>query len=125
MKFVDLSAGKSISAAITADGKLYTWGKNRNGLLGHQPPNLNVLLPREIDSLKVKQVSCGYQQICVVTEDNEAYIWGVHLPKTKFRSVGINEVERKVTTDGKPMKIDVPNVKQVSCAGDYTTLVNN
>ena len=38
-----------MSAGITADGKLYTWGKNRGGVLGHHPPNLNVLLPREVE----------------------------------------------------------------------------
>ena len=48
MNFVDIDAKKSISAGITIDGKLYTWGKNRNGIIGHHPPNLNVLLPREV-----------------------------------------------------------------------------
>jgi len=57
-----------MSAGITADGNLYTWGKNRNGILGHQPPNINVLLPRKIDTLdKIVQVSCGYSHICAVT----------------------------------------------------------
>ena len=40
-----------MSAGITADGTLYTWGKNRNGILGHHPPNLNVLIPRKIDTI--------------------------------------------------------------------------
>jgi alpha-tubulin suppressor-like RCC1 family protein len=44
--FVDIDAKKSFSAGVTADGRLFTWGKNRNGMIGHHPPNLNVLLPR-------------------------------------------------------------------------------
>jgi alpha-tubulin suppressor-like RCC1 family protein len=68
-KFVDVNAGRAISAGITADGKLYTWGKNRNGILGHQPPNLNVLLPKLVNTIdKVVQVSCGSEHICAVTE---------------------------------------------------------
>ena len=46
--FVDINAKKSLSAGITAEGKLFTWGKNRNGVLGHLPPNLNLLIPREV-----------------------------------------------------------------------------
>ena len=67
-KFSDISAGRAISAAVTSDGKLYTWGKNRNGTLGHQPPNLNVLIPKSVGTIdKVIQVSCGYEHICAVT----------------------------------------------------------
>jgi alpha-tubulin suppressor-like RCC1 family protein len=46
--FADIDTKKSISAGITVDGKLYTWGRNRNGVIGHLPLNLNVLLPREV-----------------------------------------------------------------------------
>ena len=47
--FADIDTKKSISAGITVDGKLYTWGRNRNGVIGHLPLNLNVLLPREVE----------------------------------------------------------------------------
>ena len=78
-----------MSAGITADGTLYTWGKNRNGILGHHPPNLNVLLPRKIDTIeKVVQVSCGYSHIRAVTEGGEAYIWGINQTNSKFRQIG-------------------------------------
>ena len=65
---MDIDAKKSLSAGITSDGKLVTWGKNKNGVLGHLPPNINLLLPKEVDfSEKVSQVSLGYQTMCVVT----------------------------------------------------------
>ena len=47
--FVDIDAKKSFSAGITSEGKLFTWGKNRNGMLGHLPPNLNLLISREVE----------------------------------------------------------------------------
>lgn len=68
INFVDIDAKKSISAGITVDGKLYTWGKNRNGIIGHNPPNLNVLLPREVEiKEKIVQITCGYQHMCALT----------------------------------------------------------
>jgi alpha-tubulin suppressor-like RCC1 family protein len=48
VSFVDIDCKKSLSAGITPEGRLLTWGKNRNGILGHLPPNLNVLIPREV-----------------------------------------------------------------------------
>lgn len=84
-----------MSAGITPEGILYTWGKNRSGILGHQPPNLNVLLPRKIDNVnKIIQVSVGYAHICAVTENGEAYIWGINQVNSKFRQIGINETTR-------------------------------
>lgn len=68
---------------------MVTWGKNRNGVLGHSPPNLNVLIPREIEfPSQVAQVSCGYQHMCVVTKKGEAYVFGIE-QKTKFRVIGV------------------------------------
>lgn len=92
MNFVDIDCKKSLSAGITAEGRLLTWGKNRNGILGHLPANLNVLIPREVEFReRVTQVSCGYQHMCVVTARGEAYVWGLDQKKDKFRSIGTSE----------------------------------
>jgi alpha-tubulin suppressor-like RCC1 family protein len=94
-KFREVRAGKEISAGITAEGRLYTWGKNRNGILGHQPPNINVLLPRVVTSVdKVVQVSCGNEHLCAVTQDGEAFIWGITQLQSSFRQGGRTEVAR-------------------------------
>lgn len=113
-----------MSAGITPDGKLYTWGKNRNGVLGHHPPNLNVLLPRQIDlNEKIVHVSCGYQHLCAVTESGDAYIWGINPPTNDFRKIGTTEASKQ-SLQVKPYKVDLKNIKQVSCSGDYLTFVN-
>ena len=67
--FVDIDAKKTFSAGVTSDGKLFTWGKNRNGMIGHLPPNLNVLIPREVEfNEKIKSVSLGHKTMCAITE---------------------------------------------------------
>jgi alpha-tubulin suppressor-like RCC1 family protein len=92
VNFVDIDCKKSLSAGITAEGKVLTWGKNRNGVLGHTPPNLNVLIPREVEFREgVAQVSCGYQHMCAITKSGEAYVWGLEQRKDKFRSIGTSE----------------------------------
>lgn len=69
-------------------------------------------------------MSCGYSHICAVTESGEAYIWGINQVNSKFRQIGINETTRETLSEVKPLKLNVQDIKQVSCAGDYTTLVN-
>ena len=57
-QFRDISAKKSVSAAIGADGRVYVWGKVWKGLLA-EGINTNCLLPTEIESLplgRYKQV---------------------------------------------------------------------
>ena len=59
-RIAQMACGGAHSAAIDADGALYTWGKNLNGQLGHghtatvQEPTVVEALPR-----RVAWVSCG------------------------------------------------------------------
>lgn len=59
-RMVQLSAGGAHSAAVSADGACFTWGKNQNGQLGHstaslcEMPNIVQALP-----MRVAWVACG------------------------------------------------------------------
>lgn len=123
IKFKDVSARKAYSAGVTIDGKLYTWGNARNGVLGHDSSNLNVLVPKEIPVVdeQFKQVSCGYQHMCAVTNNGEVYIWGnVDQQEVKFRSVGTVEQDRKVV-EKKVRKVEsLKGVKEVACSAGHT-----
>lgn len=50
-KVVKVAAGGAHSAAVTADGELYTWGKGRYGRLGHGDSD-DQLRPKLVDALK-------------------------------------------------------------------------
>jgi alpha-tubulin suppressor-like RCC1 family protein len=49
-RFVDISAGAYHSAAVSDDGRLFTWGQGKYGQLGHGSQN-NEILPREVAAI--------------------------------------------------------------------------
>ena len=74
MNFKSLTAGGEMSAAINADGELFTWGSAKNGAQvnarGQTYPN-NLLLPAFFASEDhlFSQVSLGKDHLAVVTLD--------------------------------------------------------
>ena len=59
-RMVQLSAGGAHSAALSADGACFTWGKNQNGQLGHGTASL-CELPNVVEALPLQTawVACG------------------------------------------------------------------
>ncbi|GLI65760.1 hypothetical protein VaNZ11_009375 [Volvox africanus] len=67
---VQVAAGENHSAALTADGRLYTWGRGKYGQLGHGDWG-NRPRPVQVASLRgirTKQVSCGADHTLVLAE---------------------------------------------------------
>ncbi|GMI29199.1 hypothetical protein TeGR_g9245 [Tetraparma gracilis] len=64
-----IAAGHSISAAVTSDGKIYTWGCGMYGALGHGDEE-NRQSPEEVKTTKfdceVKSVSCGQYHMAAI-----------------------------------------------------------
>ncbi|CAH1964040.1 unnamed protein product [Acanthoscelides obtectus] len=79
-EIVDIACGGAHSAAITASGDLYTWGKGRYGRLGHGDSE-DQLKPKLVEALlgyKVIDVACGSgdaQTLCI-TDDDNVWSWG-------------------------------------------------
>jgi len=79
-EIVDIACGGAHSAAITARGELFTWGKGRYGRLGHGDGE-DQLRPKLVESLKgykVVDVACGSgdaQTLCI-TDDDCTWSWG-------------------------------------------------
>jgi uncharacterized repeat protein (TIGR02543 family) len=77
---IQVSLGKSHSAALTKNGKVYTWGLNNNGQLGNGtyhdsyfPVDITAGLP--VDD-KVIQISLGTAHTAALTESGALYTWG-------------------------------------------------
>lgn len=77
---VNIECGGTYSAAISAYGALYTWGRGNYGRLGHGTAD-DCLIPTMISSLSdehVTQVACGffYAHTLCVTSQGKVYSWG-------------------------------------------------
>ncbi|XP_038616113.1 E3 ubiquitin-protein ligase HERC2 [Tachyglossus aculeatus] len=77
---VHIACGSTYSAAITAEGELYTWGRGNYGRLGHGSSEDQTvpMLVTGLKGLKVIDVSCGSgdAQTLAVTENGQVWSWG-------------------------------------------------
>ncbi|XP_022531523.2 E3 ubiquitin-protein ligase HERC2 isoform X2 [Astyanax mexicanus] len=77
---VHIACGSTYSAAITADGELFTWGRGNYGRLGHgsSEDQTTPMLVTALKGLKVIDVACGSgdAQTLSVTENGQVWSWG-------------------------------------------------
>ena len=79
-EIIDIACGGAHSAAVSAVGELYTWGKGRYGRLGHGDSE-DQLKPKLVEALigyRVVGVACGSgdaQTLCI-TDDDSVWSWG-------------------------------------------------
>ena len=79
---VDVSAGYHTTAVVTDTGKLYTWGLNNVGQLGHGTTT-NSSVPVEVlstnfDDETVESVNLGFQHTTAITSSGTLYAWGLN-----------------------------------------------
>jgi len=106
---------------VTEDGKLYSFGYNYRGQLGHGT-TVSELVPRPVrglDNKRVKNLSCSYYHTVVLCESDEVYSFG----RNDFGQLGHNDM-----TDKKfPQAIESlkgKNITTIGC-GQYHTVVGN
>ncbi|EPY27264.1 regulator of chromosome condensation [Strigomonas culicis] len=73
-----LRAGPWHFAAVTKEGRVYTWGLGNNGRLGHgdEADQIPPTLVEALREKKVIEVACGSFHTVFVTADGEAYACG-------------------------------------------------
>lgn len=110
----DVAVGSVHGAAITEDGKLYTWGSNEWGQLGNggnEEAGVNVPV-FVMDNVKI--VSCSRHLTAAITENNDLYLWGY----TNVRNPQYG------TTWESPVKV-LSNVKEVSLGDCSFSAITN
>ncbi|KAJ0180993.1 hypothetical protein K1T71_003078 [Dendrolimus kikuchii] len=76
---VAVHSGGKHALALTADGKVYSWGEGEDGKLGHGN-RLTLDVPRMIESLsgeRVVSIACGSAHSACVTARGHLYTWGM------------------------------------------------
>ncbi|KPJ06671.1 putative E3 ubiquitin-protein ligase HERC2 [Papilio machaon] len=76
---VAVHSGGKHALALTADGKVYSWGEGEDGKLGHGN-RLTLEAPRMIEALaseRVVGVACGSAHSACVTARGHLYTWGL------------------------------------------------
>lgn len=79
-RLVSVVAGSRNSLAICDDGRLFTWGWNQRGTLGHAPGSKTECLPSQVKALenvKIVQAAIGGWHCLAVDADGCAYAWGL------------------------------------------------
>ncbi|KAF3443904.1 hypothetical protein FNV43_RR13594 [Rhamnella rubrinervis] len=122
-------AGSRNSLAICEDGKLFTWGWNQRGTLGHPPETKTENIPSQVKALanvKIVQAAIGGWHCLAVDDQGRAYAWGGN----EYGQCG-EEPERKDDT-GRPLRRDIvipqrcaPKlvVRQVAAGGTHSVVL--
>lgn len=122
-------AGSRNSLAICDDGKLFTWGWNQRGTLGHPPETKAETIPSQVKALanvKIVQAAIGGWHCLAVDDQGRAYAWGGN----EYGQCG-EESERKDDA-GRPLKRDIIipqrcasklSVRQVAAGGTHSVVL--
>jgi len=113
---VSLSDGYN-GAAITANGDIYTWGRNTWGQLGHGD-TIDRNIPTKVSSLSnVIVVNLSETHSSAVTENGDIYTWG----RNHYGQLGLGD-----TTDRSfPTKVlGLSNIMAVSLGAYYSAAMN-
>ena len=114
-----VALGSSHTAALTFDGKLYTYGSNSFGQLGYQREVMS-REPQVVKSLReetVKLLACGDTFTVAVTADQKVFTWG----KAARGRLG-HETEENLSV---PKLLNFPDISEVlfvSCSQWRTLL---
>lgn len=124
-------AGSRNSLAICQDGKLFTWGWNQRGTLGHPPETKTESNPTQVEALgnvKIVQAAIGGWHCLAVDDHGRAYAWGGN----EYGQCG-EEPERK-DESGRPLRRDIMipqrcasklSVHQVAAGGTHSVVLTN
>lgn len=107
--------------AIDTEGRVYSWGRNESGQLGHGDTNRRDT-PTIIDALEgmnIVEAACGKNHSLVITETGHVYTWG----ENAKGQLGVgSQGDPKLS----PMKIAYsgPGIRKAACGAEFSMIVS-
>ncbi|EIE80946.1 hypothetical protein G6F46_006396 [Rhizopus delemar] len=120
---VDITTGTNHSLALSADGRLFTWGYGEQGQLGRRISSRHPKdsLRCEPLSLKnVKLIGAGSYHSLAVTHDNQLYAWGLN----NFRQCANSEEPVIFSPTLVPLPESIGTIVAVDGGEHFTVIVN-
>lgn len=76
LPIVTVAAGGLHTLALSAEGKVYSWGCNDEKALGHCAPEFSVAMVQGLEGVKVVQVAAGDSISAALSDDGRVFSWG-------------------------------------------------
>jgi len=119
--FMQIVSGQYHSMGLTKSGKVFAWGRNEHGQVGHEgddtPTPKRVPLEGTIVSL-----ACGYGHSVALLEDGTTYLWGVNT----YGQLG----QGHTATQKSPQLLSIKGspgnetrVAKISCGASHTAFI--
>ena len=86
---VAVAAGSQHALALAADGRVWAWGDQRNGILGNLQLDAGIALPAQIANLTdVVAIAAGTNHSMALRKDGSVWVWGLVLTDEDAYAVG-------------------------------------
>jgi alpha-tubulin suppressor-like RCC1 family protein len=80
LEWMHIECGNNYTVGVTKNGKVFSWGDNGWGQLGHTDMKYRIK-PKRVKALRgivIIKVSCGYNHTAAITDKGEILTWYVH-----------------------------------------------
>lgn len=75
-QIIQIAAGGLHSLALSADGRVFSWGCNDEKALGHDQPEFTVGMVEGLGQQKITQIACGDSISAALSSDGSVWTWG-------------------------------------------------
>ncbi|XP_071953933.1 probable E3 ubiquitin-protein ligase HERC4 [Antedon mediterranea] len=121
---IQVSCGSHHSIALTKEGKIFSWGSNKYGQLGHAgSPRLLCSSPIEVlclNGLAFKQIVCGGWHSFALTVSGAVFGWGYN----NFGQLGLNDrKDHLAPTHLKSLRSQ--QVKYIACGENHSVMLTS
>ena len=122
VKFTSVACGAGHTLALTANGRVFSFGRGAFGALGHGD-RLNCDVPRLVDALwgvGVAQIAAGDNHSASLSASGRVYTWG----RGKYGALGHRDVDnRSRPTPVQALDDAGVRCEQIACGGDHTLAI--